>query len=256
MVWLCLIAGHAQAFSDYFRYAEATSEGGTDGRYFTGSPMDGYGCNACHQGGEGAPVSVSGLPDGSYQPGAAYEVTIRFDGAEPHAAMVLEFVDETARPAGTISPPSFPDDIDLLPTDEFCMEEGMITGPALNPIESDEGRNLIAVPDCGARAVRFIWTAPSADVGTVWMAGGVVHSDKGADPIGDGVTLLRTPLLTGAGEAYARQVASGCAVASAPAQSRNSGLGALGVWLFILSTFGIRYRRRTTSCSVGHNNEE
>ena len=79
---LSLPATPAAAFSDFNRYADPTSDGGTDGRYFTGSPMDGYGCNACHQGAEGIQVSVSGLPEDSYELGASYEVTVRFEHPE------------------------------------------------------------------------------------------------------------------------------------------------------------------------------
>lgn len=224
MVGLCLVGlgygARAHAFSDFARYAEPTDTGGSAGRYFTGSPLDGYGCNACHQGGPSIPVSVSGLPDDGYQPGATYEVTIRLDNYdpsfEPHASVVLEFADEQRRPAGVITPPDIPTgvaDMSQLPVDELCVEEGVVTGFALNQVANDEGRNLIAVPECGAREVHFFWTAPATSVGTVWMAGGIVNSDEQANPAGDGVTLLRRPLLAGAGLAYAREVASGCSVA-------------------------------------------
>ena len=208
----------AHAFSDPERYSESTDTGGSAGRHFTGSPLDGYGCNACHQGGPAIPVSVSGLPTDGYKPGATYEVSIRFDSAnrnvEPHAALVMEFADEQRRPAGTIAPPEIPADPSQFPMDELCVEEGVATGFALRQIAKD-GRNLIAVPECGAHAVRFFWTAPATSVGTIWMAGGVVHSDEQASPAGDGVTLLRLPLPSVVGQAYAREVASGCTVAAA-----------------------------------------
>jgi hypothetical protein len=213
------LAVRAHAFSDPARYSETTDTGGSAGRHFTGSPLDGYGCNACHQGGPAIPVSVSGLPTDGYQPGATYEVIIRLDSlnpsVEPHAALVLEFADEQRRPAGVIAPPEIPADATQFPIDELCVEDGVATGFALKQITNDSGRNLIAVPECGARAVRFFWTAPATSVGTVWMAGGVVHSDEQASPAGDGVTLLRRPLPSVVGQAYARELASGCSVRGA-----------------------------------------
>lgn len=209
-------AESAKAFSDPARYSEPTDTGGSAGRHFTGSPLDGYGCNACHQGGAAIPVSVNGLPTDGYEPGATYEVVIRLDSSnpaiEPHAALVLEFADEQRRPAGLIVPPEVPADVTQFPVDELCVEEGVPTGFALKQISNEAGRNLIAVPECGARAVRFFWKAPATSVGTIWMAGGVVHSDEQASPAGDGVTLLRRPLPSVVGQAYTREVASGCAV--------------------------------------------
>lgn len=229
--------GRAHAFSDPDRYSESTETGGSAGRHFTGSPLDGYGCNACHQGGPALPVSVSGLPTDGYQPGATYEVSIRLDSGnpavEPHAALVLEFADEQRRPAGTIAPPEIPADPSQFPIAELCVEEGVATGFALRQIAKD-GRNLIAVPECGAHAVRFFWTAPASSVGTIWMAGGVVHSDEQASPAGDGVTLLRRPLPSVVGQAYMREVASGCSVAaatpsSAPLRAGFTALLVLGI---------------------------
>jgi hypothetical protein len=226
--------GRAHAFSDPVRYSETTDTGGSAGRHFTGSPLDGYGCNACHQGGSAIPVSVSGLPTDGYEPGATYEVSIRLDSAspsvEPHAALVLEFADEQRRPAGVITPPEVPPDATQFPIDELCVEDGVATGFALKQLANDAGRNLIAVPECGARAVRFFWTAPTSSVGTVWMAGGVVHSDEQASPAGDGVTLLRRPLPAVVGQAYSRELASGCSLGGAAMHSpmpRHAGAAGL-----------------------------
>jgi len=232
-------AAHAHAFSDPARYAETTDTGGSAGRHFTGSPLDGYGCDACHQGGTAIPITVGGLPTDGYEPGATYEVTFRLDGlnpsGEPHAALVLEFADEQRRPAGVVAPPAIPADAKQFPIDELCVEDSVATGFALKQIPNDDGRNLIAVPECGARAVRFFWTAPASSVGTVWMAGGVVHSDEQASPAGDGVTLLRRPLPSVVGQAYTRELASGCSLAggmrqhSAPSKAGVTSLLALGL---------------------------
>ena len=239
----------AHAFSDPVRYSEPTDTGGSAGRHFTGSPLDGYGCNACHQGGRVIPVSVSGLPTDGYVPGATYEVSIRLDSfnalVEPHAALVLEFADEQRRPAGVIAPPEIPAGATQLPADELCVEEGVVTGFALQQLANDQGRNLIAVPECGARTVRFFWTAPATSVGTVWMAGGVVNSDEQASPAGDGVTLLRQPLPSVVGQAYVREVAAGCSLAGGTARQHGSATAPLKAGLTLLLALGIgRARRR------------
>lgn len=236
------------AFSDPARYSEPTDTGGSAGRYFTGSPLDGYGCNSCHQGGEPIPVSVNGLPTDGYEPGATYEVTIRLDNFnplfEPHASVVLEFADEQRRPAGVITPPELPADVTQFPVDELCVEDGVVTGFALNQIQNAGGRNLIAVPECGARAVRFYWTAPPTSVGTVWMAGGVVNSDEQTSPAGDGVTLLRRPLPSGVGQAYAREVASGCSLTAGSLRGHRSVLDLFEMGFVSLLAIGINAARR------------
>jgi hypothetical protein len=191
---------------------------------------------------------VSGLPKDGYQPGATYEVNIRLDNfnalVEPHAALVLEFADEQRRPAGVIAPPEIPADVTQFPMDELCVEEGVATGFALKQIPNADGRNLVAVPECGARAVRFFWTAPTTSVGTVWMAGGVVHSDEQASPSGDGVTLLRRPLPSVVGQAYAREVARGCSVAGAPRQQRGYSSAPLKAGFTSLLALGVALSRR------------
>ena len=239
-------AARVRAFSDYERYSAPTSEGGTDGRHFTGSPVDGYGCNACHRGGEPIGVSVTGLPLDGYQPGASYEVVVRFEHPDPKASMVLEFADEQGRPAGTIGMPELPTDPNLADISEFCVDMGMVTAFGLFLIDTEDGRSIATVPDCGARAMRFVWTAPAAQVGTIWMAGGVVNSDEGADPEGDGVTLLRRPLLSEAGQAYAREVASGCSVARGGRHRATAALGPL-FGCMLLWAFGISVTRRRRS---------
>ena len=262
---LCVVgmvcAPRAAAFSDPTRYSEPTDTGGSAGRHFTGSPLDGYGCNSCHRGGTAIPVGVSGLPLDGYEPGATYEVVIRLDKAnpqqEPHASLVLEFADEMRRPAGTISPPPIPEDASQFPTEELCVEDGVVTGFALRPLPNDDGRNLIAIPECGARAVRFFWTAPATSVGTIWMAGGVVSSDEQASPEGDGVTLLRRPLLPKAGQAYLREIASGCSSLGVTGPRLACSPTLLSVSLISVVALGIRAgaRRRGLRKETHHVEE-
>jgi MYXO-CTERM domain-containing protein len=163
----------------------------------------------------------------------------------------LEFADEQRRPAGVIAAPDVPADPTMFPKDELCVEDGVPTGFALRQLPNAEGRNLIAVPECGAHAVRFFWTAPATSVGTVWMAGGVVHSDEQASPSGDGVTLLRRPLPSVAGMTYARELASGCSVASGTHGSSSWLLSSTFAGLLALGTSRARRRRAVQNQNVG-----
>jgi hypothetical protein len=51
-----------------------------------------------------------------------------------------------------------------------------------------EGREVVNLPECGSKSLRFLWTAPMTDVGPVWFSGSMVQSDGETDPYHDGVT--------------------------------------------------------------------
>src|SRR5687767_4603827 len=67
-IWLLggvLAAGTAHAYSAPEAYAELAYQGGGEGRWFTGSPADGFGCGVCHTPAAGQreyPLYVQGLP--------------------------------------------------------------------------------------------------------------------------------------------------------------------------------------------------
>jgi len=65
---LCALASapeRARAFSEPAYYAADASGGGGGGRWFTGSPAEGYGCSVCHTGPAqlvSYPLYIEGLP--------------------------------------------------------------------------------------------------------------------------------------------------------------------------------------------------
>jgi hypothetical protein len=66
--------------------------------------------------------------------------------------------------------------------------------PAAELHDTDEGRQLLSVIDCGAAATRFLWTAPMTADEDVWFNLGFVSSDGDGDATGDGVTLIAQPI--------------------------------------------------------------
>lgn len=227
----------AFAFSDPANYADAVELGGGGGRWFTGTPADGYGCDVCHRGGEPAPLTVTGLPLAGYRPGATYEITMGWPVGVEHVVLLAEITDEERRAAGTLEIPPF----DRMTQAERCSAElGGV--PAASLSESGDGRTFVSVVDCGAQVLRFRWTAPTTDVGTVWLGAGLVTSDVNADALGDGVTMVRRPMTTGSLGLGSTSLAQGCALAGPLGAHGAAGSGALAVGL--LGLIGCRMRRQ------------
>lgn len=227
--------GVARAYSDPFVYPEPATQGGGGGRWFTGSPADGYGCDVCHQGGAPAELEIGGLPAGGYTPGANYEVVVSWPFTAEHVALVAEFSDENGLGAGGISPPA----METITPAELCVDGAFPIQPLS---DNATGRNFVTIVDCGARMTRFRWTAPTAAASTpptagvagggapagaaapapvlggpppkVWFNLGFVLSNADTRPEGDGVTLVAYPMAP-LGQAQETQiVAQGCALAA------------------------------------------
>jgi hypothetical protein len=115
------VSSRAAAFSnlaDYGRYptADPTLLGGGAGRWFTGSPADGYSCEVCHLSPTkySFPVSYTGLPIDGYVPGEKYDIEMswpaataatlqaRAQGLKPVSELVAEFVSEEGGKAGSL----------------------------------------------------------------------------------------------------------------------------------------------------------
>src|SRR5262245_54814772 len=106
--WAVSLVGVApasvHAYSDFRTFAYPSNSGGGGGRFYTGSPADGYTCRICHSGGAAPEVRVQGLPLDGYQPGVEYEVTVDWwDGDALSTA--LELTDNEGRPAGSVRLP-------------------------------------------------------------------------------------------------------------------------------------------------------
>jgi hypothetical protein len=227
----------AAAFSDPLAYSDPTDLGGGAGRWFTGSPADGYGCDVCHEGGAGADLGVSGLPLDGYVPGQSYEITLQW-GTE-HQALLAELTDEQRLGAGTVELPR-PDATGL---DERCsQEEGGFPASAVHEVEG--GRAVVSIIDCGATRLRFRWTAPTTDVGRVWFTAGFVQSDESADPSGDGVTMVKRPLVAAGSALASREVLQGCSIATPGVARSRGGDGVQAGWgLLALSLCALRRGR-------------
>src|SRR4051812_44576147 len=108
---LCVLALSAAAPSAARAYASvvafnlpAASAGG-GGRHFTGSPGDGYACDACHSGGEVPSIRVLGLPVSGYVNGGLYEITVDWSDSLADFAAAVELTDMKGRRAGLLRLP-------------------------------------------------------------------------------------------------------------------------------------------------------
>jgi hypothetical protein len=232
-------AGAARAFSSPAAYMDGADLGGGGGRWFTGSSADGYGCNVCHTGAPGADLAVAGLPLEGFTAGASYEVTVTWPPLVQHVALVAEFTDERRLGAGTLELPRFDP---MTPPFERCSgeEEG---APSSELFTADAGRQFVTVVDCGARMLRFKWTAPALAPGTVWFNLGFVVSNDDVLAGGDGVTMVAMPLPPSGTALATRTVAQGACSAARPVGTDTSASGPL----VLLAAALIAVRRRSRS---------
>jgi hypothetical protein len=235
--------GRARAFSEPLTYFDDPANGGGGGRWFTGSPAEGYGCSVCHTGAPGQPTYpfyVEGLPANGYVAGTAYDIRLAWPefGAHAHdlravmgtpaVSVVAEFVAENGTASGTL-------DIDPKhPTaDEVCELAAGVPGmklysvrPAVSLAEGTSEvthcdanklgtRCLLAVRSCGVREVRARWTAPPTWQGPIWFAAGFVATDQiSGNPEGDSVNEVVRPLMpaTSGAARYEALLHNGCSV--------------------------------------------
>jgi hypothetical protein len=196
-------APEAAAWSATPRYAQDAIAGGGGGRFFTGSPVDGYTCEVCHDGGSAVEIEVSGLPRDGWQPGATYDLELRWETTEV-LTLVAELMADDGTQSGSIALPANP------PAEATC-DSGV---PAVELIDREPGRRIAALADCGASSVVLEWTAPdeveacNADA-VLYVAG--VHGDATESPDGDGVTTLRRRIPPADGDPC-DAAASGCAL--------------------------------------------
>ena len=214
-----LVAG--TGFSTPLLFAEPVHVGGGDGRYFTGSPRDGFGCEVCHRGADGPNIQTEGLGD-TYEPGSTFALTIGWVNEERDVGLMGEVVDAEGNAVGTLTTPP-PDMLDPL---ERCAGGNL----AVRLVDDEEQvRTLFGVPACGASAMRVQWTAPAEDVGPVFVHVGAVASDASDDPEGDGVWMWAHELSSPSGDAES----GGCRV----------GTGSPPLLLLLLLLRGRRRRR-------------
>ncbi|MCB9612677.1 MAG: DUF3570 domain-containing protein [Sandaracinus sp.] len=165
----------AHAFSSSSRFAapvsglETGAWGGGGGRWFTGSPGDGFTCAVCH-GEREAPFEITGIPD-TWEPGSEHVIEITWP-ADQNGAVALEIVDADGRPVGTLS-------IEDDEPDARCPADAPAT--LAWPVGD---REVVLTEACGARYQRVRWTAPSEGLEAFVYVAGVIGNRSG-DPTGD-----------------------------------------------------------------------
>lgn len=98
----------AFAYSNFQAFVQEIEAGGGGGRLFTGTPADAFSCGTCHRGAEGVPLVVEGLPDGQFEPGASYDLVLRWPELADKVSVMAEFTDADGQPAGTLALRPFP----------------------------------------------------------------------------------------------------------------------------------------------------
>jgi hypothetical protein len=245
MLFACatLLAGSARAFTEPRTYYDSATNGGGGGRFFTGSPAEGYSCTVCHTGPAKVwPIQITGLPESGYVPGEQYDLTLRWPELADHAeqlredndvppamSVVVELVAESGVGAGKLEL-SAPADAD---EDELCLVPPGKIAAQLYSVKPDEaakqsgtlcvaeklGQRCVATTlSCGPRALRMRWTAPEDAQGPIWLAGGMVATDEASgDAKDDNVnTFKRVMLPVGSSAEHAvSRLRSGCSAAGA-----------------------------------------
>lgn len=201
------------AFTEPRTYSASPDEGGGGGRWFTGSPAEGYSCAVCHTGPGPEPLEIEGLPMDGYVPGQSYDVRIgwpdfaaradelRDEGKEPRMSLVAELVTETGEGSGVLEVVAGADaeegELCVVPEGKqaaqlFAVRPGEDTQEAITgrcEATSLGQRCLVAVLACGASELRFRWTAPEQWQDGIYFAAGFVGADEVSDgPDDDRVT--------------------------------------------------------------------
>jgi hypothetical protein len=275
---LWMVAGDcavARAFSEPLSYFDDPANGGGGGRWFTGSPAEGYGCSVCHTGTPTQPTwafQVEGLPSAGYVPGSVYDLRLTWPDFAAHArqlrammgtpsmGVVAELASETGTASGSL-------DIDTKnPTqEELCQLPAGMPGmalysvkPGLAPADATSkvahcdanklgSRCLLTVRACGADEVRVRWTAPSEYQGPIWFSAGFVATEQfSGTPDGDSVNEITRPLLpaTSGAASYEAQLKGACSIARDASAAPTGWLAALSFGWIALGVRSARRRHR------------
>jgi hypothetical protein len=249
-------ASTARAFTEPRSYFDDAARGGGGGRWFTGSPAEGYGCSVCHEGGESERLRITGLPESGYVPGASYDVRVSWsefaaradrirarNAGPPSMSLVAEFVTETGEGSGLIEIAA----PEVAASGELCIVPENAQAAQLYSVRPGEDtaeqpvachatglgqRCVVAVLSCGARELRFRWTAPERWQGVIWFSGGFVATERvSGDPLGDAVTEFShvLPRAPAPDERYVMRMEGGCRA------SGSAGHGPGAGWLLVLA---------------------
>lgn len=259
LVLLSLMAAPraAYAYSSFADYARSIADGGGGGKFFTGTPADGYTCDVCHSGGAPAKLDVVGLPSAGYVPGQTYQIAFTWPmpvaDAVPRIALMVELSDDNGATAGVpaLIPYAQWTDAEKCAQDAFPAADICRAGEAAGCCrELDATRDACSFPgersmlwmlECGARAARFDWTAPVQPV-DVWFSASIVSSSAGNDAAGDGVTLMRQ-LLRPVAHADARTGAVGSCQLQPALTERANLFAVMLICSLVLAARRVRARR-------------
>ena len=186
LVSLALCVGffpaRSQAYLRGARYSDRAVEGGGGGRFFTGSPGDGYTCAVCHDGNpEGGPPPIVGVPDGVYTPGQQYALELQLDPGADKVAAVFEITDIEGNGAGLLQVVGADALTPCIGADE----------PPVRVASAPRERSVAVADACDVPAINLTWTAPAGDAPSVWLNAVVVTGNGSADVAGDTVYPLR-----------------------------------------------------------------
>ncbi len=243
-LFVSTIASRAHAYSTPDAYAENPLAGGGGGRWFSGSPADGFGCSICHGSPptqRSFPMYVTGLPLNGYTLAESREIVLAWPefaqrwrelrpdptmplpptAPAPAMGMIAELVAESGKASGTIeirTATAGPDELCEQTRPNLQPRIGVKlfqVRPGLPPLlikKNEQGvlkcesrqlgqRCIIALNSCGAKQVRFVWTAPSTQEGPIWFAGGFVASEAlSGTPENDAVHEIAIPLVEQSGK--------------------------------------------------------
>jgi hypothetical protein len=186
-------------------------DGGGGGRWFTGSPADGFDCSVCHAGGPALELEITGLPVEGWTPGERYELWIGWADPAAHVSLLAELARASGGGIGQV---------ELAAADSLMPDERCAGGPRaakLHPLDQD--RTIASLADCGASLLRMTWTAPAQADEDAWLFLAGVHADASEDPTGDGVMIERIRL-----PGPASEIQEGCAITERPRATVGLGL--------------------------------
>lgn len=272
-VW-CGWSASAAAFSEPKSYLDDAAKGGGGGRWFTGSPAEGYGCSVCHTAAPGQaqyPLHAEGFPSAGYIPGQSYDIRLSWPefaardqqvrsvmNAEPTSmGLIAEFVAESGIGSGMVEllrkgmgePCVFP------PNSASSLIYQVAPGAKALEVSRCEANSLgercvITVGACGSQELTIHWTAPPQPQDSVWFAAGFVATDRiSRNPESDSVTEIAGPMRPiGSGSTqYESALNGGCSVGPRAPSLRFPG------WLAALAILAlVRLRRRRRRVVTAH----
>jgi hypothetical protein len=186
--WLVATSVHAYRNPD--RFKDDVTEGGGGDKYFTGSRAEGYTCEVCHTAGEQPPLQITGVPIGGYESGHIYHITIDWPDDLPSVALNLEMTDVSGAKLGELRAPA----ATSLSRDDLCTADGLEATSGVTPVDTESGRRIVTVTECGQHQTSVDWLAPAPAAGQFapqgWFTGSLVVSNRNNKVSGDGVANL------------------------------------------------------------------